>query len=502
MATYTSNFALTKPDYGETADIAVINGNMDEIDEIMHDNRYMMADAWSSSVSYAVGDLCIYENALYKCVTATSGNWDASKWTLTVLADNIGSVTVSKTATGNPIEITDGADAPMVSCVTEIQGYQSGTGTPSPDNIRPIVAYTEGNVVVRGKNLCDDDNFTIGLPGYQTGENIDDFHESVRYAFSEPIYAKNGLVISAKSDTREYFDALLVIRYDANGTFISMASQIMSVVGTVYTISVPANSCEHIRVCAGADSTHNITTSVQGYIQVETGSSATAYEPYSGTTYTTTYPTAIYRGSEDVAEGEVTAEWGYIASYAGETLPGEWISDRDEYVAGTTPTTGAQVAYALSTPTTSTVTVSNSPIRTLSGYSHIESTTGNVEVEYITQTYEPIIKVAESELGEKYSTSERVVGTWIDGKPLYEQTIIFQNAVNLTANTFTNVYDLSTVDLESLVEITPYTDNVAPLRPFGYFIPDITSAKMLRMNVPNVGWYIGGMTIRYTKTTD
>ena len=42
--------------------------------------------------------------------------------------------------------------------------------------------------------------------------------------------------------------------------------------------------------------------------------------------------------------------WGYIASYNGESLPGEWISDRDVYASGTTPTTGAQVAYKLATP--------------------------------------------------------------------------------------------------------------------------------------------------------
>ena len=84
-----------------------------------------------------------------------------------------------------------------------------------------------------------------------------------------------------------------------------------------------------------------------------------------------------------------------IASYAGETLPGEWISDRDEYAPGTTPTTGAQVAYALATPTTTPVTPTNLPIRTLSGYNHIESSTGDMEVEYITKTYEPIIKAME-----------------------------------------------------------------------------------------------------------
>lgn len=43
--------------------------------------------------------------------------------------------------------------------------------------------------------------------------------------------------------------------------------------------------------------------------------------------------------------GQVYSQWSYIASYNGETLSGEWVSDRDEYVAGTTPTIGAEVAY-------------------------------------------------------------------------------------------------------------------------------------------------------------
>lgn len=38
------------------------------------------ADAYSTSVSYQVGDLVVYSNRLYKCKTATSGTWDAANW--------------------------------------------------------------------------------------------------------------------------------------------------------------------------------------------------------------------------------------------------------------------------------------------------------------------------------------------------------------------------------------------------------------------------------------
>jgi len=69
-----------------------------------------------------------------------------------------------------------------------------------------------------------------------------------------------------------------------------------------------------------------------------------------------------------------------IASYAGETLPGEWISDRDVYVAGTTPTTGAQVVYKLATPITYTLTPQE--ITSLLGTNNLWADTGDSEVEY------------------------------------------------------------------------------------------------------------------------
>ena len=81
-------------------------------------------------------------------------------------------------------------------------------------------------------------------------------------------------------------------------------------------------------------------------LQLEEGSTATAYEPYA----------CVYGGYFDPIQGKLVEEWGVIFSYNGETLPGEWISDRDTYAANTTPTTGTQVAYKLATPVTHDLT--------------------------------------------------------------------------------------------------------------------------------------------------
>ena len=126
-------------------------------------------------------------------------------------------------------------------------------------------------------------------------------------------------------------------------------------------------------------------------IMIESGSTATTYEPYSnicpisgrtGTTVSTrnedntetasatiSFGTTVYGGQVDFKTGIVTVEWGYIASYNGETLPSEWISDRDVYASGTTPTTGAEVAYKLATPTELTLTPAE--LQMLKGYNYI-----------------------------------------------------------------------------------------------------------------------------------
>lgn len=64
----------------------------------------------------------------------------------------------------------------------------------------------------------------------------------------------------------------------------------------------------------------------------------------------------VFGGELDLNTGILTITHALIQSYAGETLPGEWMSDRDEYVVGSTPTIGAQVVYELATPATTQLT--------------------------------------------------------------------------------------------------------------------------------------------------
>lgn len=60
-----------------------------------------------------------------------------------------------KSTTGNPITLTDAANANAEELSMSIEPIQSGSGDPSPTNVRPISGLTEGKVFDYGENLVD-----------------------------------------------------------------------------------------------------------------------------------------------------------------------------------------------------------------------------------------------------------------------------------------------------------------------------------------------------------
>ena len=57
------------------------------------------------------------------------------------------------------------------------------------------------------------------------------------------------------------------------------------------------------------------------------------------------------------------------------------------------------------------------------------------------------------EPGEVYSTSERIVGTWIDGKPIYQKTFKYTTEIEISDTpTQTNIADISSLSIDTIVE--------------------------------------------------
>lgn len=104
--------------------------------------------------------------------------------------------------------------------------------------------------------------------------------------------------------------------------------------------------------------------------QVEKGSSASAYEPYTNT---------CYGGTLDVETGVLTVSWAYIASYNGESITEPWISSIDKYIPNTSPSNGAEVAYTLAT---TTIQLTPSEVQLLKGVNNLWTDGDSIELTY------------------------------------------------------------------------------------------------------------------------
>lgn len=270
----------------------------------------------------------------------------------------------------------DGADEALIKkLLVSIDPIQEGTGDPSPENVRPITGRTGLNVVRTGKNIVDDSikRTNAAHTTITIGGGTDDY-----YLFLHP----GTYTLSCKFADGVHYGALIkeldsssVTIWSTAGTSTQASFTISK--GGLYRLWFYRSSG------AGGVSVDNISD-----VQLEVGSTATEYEPYKGNTYSVDWETevgTVYGGTLDVASGKLTVDRAYIASYNGETLPSTWISDRDVYAEGTTPTTGAQVVYTLAEPVE--YQLSTQDITTLLGANNIWADSGNIlEVEYVADT--------------------------------------------------------------------------------------------------------------------
>lgn len=116
-------------------------------------------------------------------------------------------------------------------------------------------------------------------------------------------------------------------------------------------------------------------------------------------------------------------------------------------------------------------------------------------------------------LGHNYSTDEQVVGTWIDGKPLYEKTIAIEKNT-LSSGEHTYNHGIANVDLifaengfgkGSTGYNFPVPNPHGSWTQWGVGLYDITTTEFkmyFGSNLINRGVDYIYLTFAYTKTTD
>lgn len=254
--------------------------------------------------------------------------------------------------TGNPVQCYPVAGYPL-GCKASWEPTQEGSGDPSPDNVRPIKGRDSMTVTRCGENLIDPDRVKDVSAAY--GLTVQYVSEKITisgiYSHSSASASFSFMSLSYKLPPTTKFMPLGLITSGCKFDGIRFTNK-----------EVRDKIAIDIRGC-----TDGKKTEISFYLIAYVGTSTpTTYTPYTGQTATLTLPHTIYGGTVDVVTGEGQETYKLIDSYAGEDLPGKWISDRDVYASGTTPTTGAQVAYKLTEPISFTATGAQ-PISALSG---------------------------------------------------------------------------------------------------------------------------------------
>lgn len=173
------------------------------------------------------------------------------------------------TETGNPVSASDAFSAPL--CGLTVYGRSTQDGTPSPDNPAPIVsAGDSGNVAVKA-----------------TGRNLLNIPDGSGTARGVTVTAKDGLISISGTATSSGYAKLDIQPFIASGVVIlsssitspkvKLVSETWGVILSLGTADKMSDMATRIVFIVTEGQTYNL-TGVK--VQLELGTTATAYSPY------------------------------------------------------------------------------------------------------------------------------------------------------------------------------------------------------------------------------
>ena len=296
--------------------------------------------------------------------------------------------------TGNPVVCYPVAGYPLD--VTVSWGpTQEGSGEPSPDNVRPIKGRDGVTVERFGENAIEllstndssvgikiavDAEKNITLNGTLAGKgNIEigtcRLHWAAGKTYTMYVKKVGGSASLGSGDGITFAYSLFTADFEY---FFRGDTTSTNLDAYIASNAAPAETEFIFMLQCWRDGTVFNNYKIQ--IEVVEGTTApTTYKPYISQTNTLTLPEIVYGGEVDAVTGDGKRTWGIIDNYAGETIPKEWISDRDVYSADKNPTVGAQVAYRLAGPVPFTAT-GEQPIPALAGANTVLTDADSVSV--------------------------------------------------------------------------------------------------------------------------
>ena len=219
-----------------------------------------------------------------------------------------------KTVSGPIVSMADADMMPLTQCLVDINAVQSGTGTPSPTNVRPISGFDTATIYVRGKNILNP-TFTTKTENGVTFENV---NKTVKitgtasaYSFCNLNYT-NGVLAIPKGRPLKLAGGFsnsiyLTACYFKEGTSTTITAA-TSKSGEFVPFTIPEDaSTSWIRVNVAAGATTDMT--ILPMVCAD-GTTDTAFKPYDARSFTKSVSLGrtVYDGTLDVVSGVLTVD--------------------------------------------------------------------------------------------------------------------------------------------------------------------------------------------------
>lgn len=335
---------------------------------------------------------------------------------------------IPHTASGAIANFETNIVAPMQSITADIVAVQSGTGTPSPSNPRPISGFNQAVITHTGINIVD---FLSHLRASASGLTIESSDGGIHYygtataAFCQLTYSFNYSLVSGTTITFSR-DVVLNHQQYLDLTFTDNTHDYLRIQANesskTYTLAKDLKSLELI--CLGLTPGTSYDETVK--FMIELGNTASDYEPYNGDTLTATFGTTVFGGSVDVTGGVVevthalfdlsTLSWLYNGSlkrWEAQKTDMKSYGSRsadvlfEKYETDTSATAGSEnkgfiaglviyiastdsvnsptgnCLYPLATPTE--ISITPDTLNTISGVNNVWSDTGDIDVTYLVE---------------------------------------------------------------------------------------------------------------------
>lgn len=177
-------------------------------------------------------------------------------------------------------------------CIIKLEPVQSGSGDPSPDNVRPITGHMEVDLQRDGKNHFD-------------GTLLSGYYESNAFNLvgDGNVFKSLKIWLKAGTYTISYGEQVKIVRQIADGVYRLLGEDTNK-----WTVTLSQDGYFGLSFRNETSTTWNTSTT----IQIEKGNQPTAFEPYLGHLYQVQIGQTVYGGYVDLVSGVMMATFGIV----------------------------------------------------------------------------------------------------------------------------------------------------------------------------------------------